>query len=484
MRFKKTVIGAVVVAAMACVVTPAAAGERPNGSADIYEALERDMGWSREQADANGKLQLAAIQLDVTVQKHLGDAYAGSFFDVASGQLIVNATTEAGVATATELGASGRLVKHSLSELDSIKAKLDDAAGGTGSAADRKEPGRSNDLGVSAWSVDPITNSVLVSATEQQFEAARRLMADFGDAITLEEIKASPEPAANWMDGGDAINGATCSAGFNLRNTSNGKKYLLTAGHCVNAGSSLSGQGGINFGSVLESWFPSYDDAIARNDNTGYWIQGPWVDTNPSNGGIVTSSGFTDGPVGTVICKSGITTKWTCGTITAKNQTVTYTGGNTIYGLTRHNACVEPPSPQPAGDFVVALAGVAAAAGGHDVVERVTPTARDRQHAVALQGLVGHSTVRAASPSIPERGPLLIAEIVLDAIHAAPASTGGDGLATSAARHRASVCIAAIGGAALESRTLRSVIAYPRRPSDATLLMPSIGASAPIGANA
>jgi streptogrisin C len=342
MRFKKTVIGAVVVAAMACVVTPAAAGERPDGSADIYKALERDMGWSREQADANGELQLAATQLDVTVQKHLGDAYAGSFFDIASGKLIVNVTTEASVATANMLGASGRLVKHSLSELDSIKAKLDDAAGGTGTAADRKEPGRSNDLGVSAWSVDPITNSVLVSVTEQQVEAARRLVAEFGDAVTLEEIKAAPEPAANWMDGGDAVNGGSCSAGFNLRNTSTGAKYLLTAGHCVNAGSSLSGQGGVNFGAVLESWFPSYDDAIIRNDNTGYWIQGPWVDTNPSNGGIVTSSGFTDGLVGTVICKSGITTKWTCGTITAKNQTVTYTGGNTIYGLTRHNACVEP----------------------------------------------------------------------------------------------------------------------------------------------
>jgi streptogrisin C len=341
MRFKKTVIGAVVVAAMACVVTPAAAGGRRNSAADIYKALERDMGWSREQADANGKLQLKAINLDKTMQKRLGDAYAGAFYDSESGKLVVNVITEAGVKTANGLGASGRLVKHSLRELEDVKARLDESAGGVGSVADRKEPGRSVDLGVSAWSVDPITNTVLVSFTEQQTEAARALVADFGDLVTLEEIKAAPEPAANWMDGGDAINGSTCSAGFNLRNTSNGKKYLLTAGHCVNAGSTLSGQGGVNFGAVLESWYPSYDDAIARNDNTAYWIQGPWVDTNPSNGGIVTSSGFTDGPVGTVICKSGIKTKWTCGTITAKNQTVTYTGGNTIYGLTRHNACVE-----------------------------------------------------------------------------------------------------------------------------------------------
>lgn len=42
------------------------------------------------------------------------------------------------------------------------------------------------------------------------------------------------------------------------------------------------------------------------------------------------------------MCKSGRTTGYTCGTITADNQTVTYTGGYVPYGLTRHNACVEP----------------------------------------------------------------------------------------------------------------------------------------------
>ena len=167
-------------------------------------------------------------------------------------------------------------------------------------------------------------------------------MAKYGDAVSIEISDAAPEPAANWMDGGDGINGNSCSAGFNLRNPSTGAKFLLTAGHCVNTGSTLRGQGDVNFGPVLESWFPTYDDALARNTNTGYWIQGPWVDTNPSNGGIVTTSGHTDLPAGFPMCKSGITTKWTCGIITAKNQTVTYTGGRTVYGMTRHNACVEP----------------------------------------------------------------------------------------------------------------------------------------------
>ncbi len=82
----------------------------------------------------------------------------------------------------------------------------------------------------------------------------------------------------------------------------------------------------------------------------------------------------------------------------------------------QEGALVEPLSPQPARDFVVALAGVAGATGRHDVVQRVTPATRQRQHAVALQRLFGHAAVGAATPSL-EPGPLLVAEIVLDAIH-------------------------------------------------------------------
>lgn len=345
MRFKKTIIGAFVVAAAASVVTPVEAGKgeaRNDGSAAVYEALERDLGWSRDHADRVGKQQAAATTLEQKVQRRLGAAYAGSYFDDESGRLVVNSTTKKGVATAKELGASARLVEHGLGELEEIKARLDESAGGAADAVKRSKPRGESNNGLAAWSVDPITNSVLVSVTEKQAEVAKKDLADFGDAVTVEVIESAPETAANWMDGGDAINGSSCSAGFNLRNKSTGAKYLLTAGHCVNAGSNLTGQGGVSFGTVLESWFPSYDDAIVRNQNTGYWIQGPWVDTNPSNGGFITTSGFTDGLVGTTVCKSGITTKWTCGKITAKNQTVNYSGGQTVYGLTRHNACVEP----------------------------------------------------------------------------------------------------------------------------------------------
>ena len=96
----------------------------------------------------------------------------------------------------------------------------------------------------------------------------------------------------------------------------------------------------------------------------------------------------------------------------------------------QERALVEPFSPQPAGHLVVALAGVAGAAGRHDVVERVAPATGERQYAVALQRLVGRAAVCAATPSRLECVPLLVAQVMLDAIHPALASAGGPGLAT------------------------------------------------------
>lgn len=343
MRFKKTTaICSILITALAWGAAPAgAADERQDGADDIYVALERDLGLTREQAEAHGVQQERAIKLDTRLQRTLGDAYAGAWYDLPSGQLIVNVSDEGALETAKAAGADARLVKHSLRELSAIKDELDAAAGAT-TGAERRQAETSRDIGLSAWTVDPVTNSVLVTVTADQAGAAKEMLAGYGDAVTVEETPSAPQTTADFMDGGDAINGGSCSAGFNLRNPSTGARFLLTAGHCVSTGSTLTGQGGVSFGTVQESWFPSFDDAVVRNQNTAFWIQGPWVDTNPSNGGIVTTSGSTDGLVGTVVCKSGITTRWTCGQITAKNETVTYTGGSTVFGLTRHNACVEP----------------------------------------------------------------------------------------------------------------------------------------------
>jgi streptogrisin C len=195
------------------------------------------------------------------------------------------------------------------------------------------------------WHVDPALNSVVVSAVKDRpSRAALENLAKYGNAIRFEYLQVAPTQAANFMDGGDIINlpgGGYCSAGFNLRNPSTGQGYLLIAGHCVQAGQTVTGQGGFTFGVVQQSFFPTYDDAIIKATNAGYWIQGHWVDINPPNGGFITISGYTDAPVGTTVCKSGMKTKLTCGTITAKHETVNFGGSNTVYDETRHSACVE-----------------------------------------------------------------------------------------------------------------------------------------------
>ena len=96
---------------------------------------------------------------------------------------------------------------------------------------------------------------------------------------------------------------------------------------------------------------------------------------------------------------------------------------------------VKTPSAQPAGDFVVALAGVARAAGRHDVVERVTAATGDRKHAVALQRTVVRAAVRAPTPRSSQRHPLLGAEVVLNTLHPALSSAGGLSTAASTDNH-------------------------------------------------
>ena len=94
----------------------------------------------------------------------------------------------------------------------------------------------------------------------------------------------------------------------------------------------------------------------------------------------------------------------------------------------QEGAFVEPFAPQPAGDFVVALAGVAGPAGGRDVVEGVPAAAGQRLHAVTLQRRTGGAAVRAATPSLLQRGPLVAAEVVFHAGHPAFTSARTPGL--------------------------------------------------------
>ena len=335
MRFLAAVT--ILTAALGLAAAPALAED---GTREALAALQRDLGLTPERLHDVGRQQDRAIDLDVKLQASLGDGYAGARFDVRRGVLIVNVTDDSLLEAVKASGAEPRLVKRGLGELEAITAQLN---GPPADGAERRVETKPQSTGLTSYYIDPDSNSVHVTVTREHAGAAKDLLARYGDAVTLEVSDETPETLGRAMDGGDAINFLSCSAGFNLRNPSTGQGYLLTAGHCVDVGQTLKGynQPAHPFGPVLSSWYPTFDDALARNADPGFWSQGPFVDIHPSDGGVIETHGHTDAPVGTIVCKSGNKTLWTCGLITAKNVTVTYTSGDTVYGLTRHSACSE-----------------------------------------------------------------------------------------------------------------------------------------------
>lgn len=338
MRFNRTLMSTIVISSLAFGAAPALAQEKRSEVADMTAAISRDLGLSADEVKTVSVQQERAIALDEQLSKELGDGIAGTYFDIKSGQLVVNVADRSLLEKVKSAGATPRLVSNNLKQLG---IALQELGGPDTVVGDKREVVKSQSQ-FAALGIDPISNTVKITATKEQAGAAREAIAKYGDLVSVETIDTLPEPAANFMDGGDGYNSNNCSAGFNLRNTSTGAKFLLTAGHCLDDGQLVFGQGGVFFGTTLESWFPTYDDAIVRNQNTGYWIQGPWFDSNPSNGAFHSFSGMTDAPVGTIVCKAGIKTKFTCGIITAKNEDVTYSSGEKVFDMTRHSACVEP----------------------------------------------------------------------------------------------------------------------------------------------
>lgn len=331
-------VAAAVFAAMAVSTTAAAPGRGGVATEDeVLVAMQRDLGLSATQVRELRTHQTAAVRLDGSLRSSLGGVFGGSWFDVAAGVLVVGVTDRARVAEVTKAGARAVVVEHSEADLYAILDELNMLSG-------KGQHGKSSLTGLARWHVDPKSNSVVVTTLKgHQRSAALSALAKYGDAVTYEETDRLPRPALGFMDGGDAINSGTCSAGFNLRDPATGQGYLLTAGHCTAVGQANSGNDGTFFGYTVESSYPGDDEALIRRDYS-YWYQGPWVDRNPSFGLTINVSGYSDVPVGSVVCKAGITTKWTCGLVQAKDETVMYDDDGTIvmYGLTQHSACVEP----------------------------------------------------------------------------------------------------------------------------------------------
>lgn len=303
-------------------VAPAVAAPAPiapKPSATMLEAMQRDLGLSAEQAVQRLANEQRASVAESALSGELGARYAGSWLNGDASQLSV-ATTDAGAAAAIRAkGAQPVIVGRSLSDLDAVKDRLDQA-----SAAAK--------TGASLWYVDVATNSVVVQAADQA--AGEALVAAAGvdkSAVRVTPSAEKPEPYANIIGGlAYYIGSSRCSIGFSVRKgTTPG---FVTAGHCGRAGNATTNPSGTFQGSS----FPGNDYAWVATP--GHTVQ-PWV--RGSGGANVIVRGSTRASVGASICRSGSTTGWRCGVISQHNTSVTYSQG-TVSGLTRTTVCAQP----------------------------------------------------------------------------------------------------------------------------------------------
>ncbi len=252
----------------------------------------------------------------------LGDRAAGAYYDTA-GRLVVDITDTETAAAVRAAGALPRTVPYSLDDLRAATADL---------TAHARIPG-------TAWSVDPRTDRVVVTAdrtvTASGLARLRAVAGRLGGRVAVRRIASAFRP---YAAGGDAVYGGMfrCSVGFNV--TVHGAPAFLTAGHCgTSATSWTDALGGEEIGRTADARFPGSDFALVTYDD-------PHGD-HPStvdlfNGGTQAITHAAEATVGERVTRSGSTSGIHRGTVTGVNVTVNYPEG-TVGGLIETDVCSE-----------------------------------------------------------------------------------------------------------------------------------------------
>ncbi|WP_433274316.1 S1 family peptidase [Actinosynnema sp. CS-041913] len=297
----------------------------PNASAAprydpaMLAALAADLGATPREAAARLDRE-AALTGALSDLRARGVQTDGVFFD-RDGNLVVNTTDAAAVSSA---GLTPRAAVRGERALDRLTAKVERVIGA--------------DLGqVQAWGPDVVGDRVVVTVEPDATSALVARLSKI-DGVAVERGAARLAPQADVVPGRimDLVPGTNCSLGF--PGTRNGAKVLLTAGHCVEGNPDILDANGTHIGRGIATRFPSYDMGLMSIDpeDTGRG----YVDTRM--GTTVAVRGLSKAAVGSTLCKAGNTTGWTCGRVSAYNQTVRYSGESTsTRGLARSTVCTE-----------------------------------------------------------------------------------------------------------------------------------------------
>ncbi|MFJ9722157.1 S1 family peptidase [Streptomyces sp. NPDC101209] len=281
-----------------------------------------------------------ASDLAAQLQNVLGQAFAGSYYDSAAQQLVVNVVpgdNNKVVVEAKKAGAKVREVKNSLAALKSGAQTL---------KAKATIPG-------TAWAMDPKTNKLAVTADSTVTGAAWNRLTSTVKSLgaDMATVKRSSGTFKTLVSGGDAIfaqaQGGTvrCSLGFNVK-ASDGSPAFLTAGHCGVAAKQWSdSETGQPIATVDQATFPGAGDfSLVKYDDPNTQAAS---EVNVGNGQTVQITAAADATVGETVFRMGSTTGLHNGQVTGLDATVNFqsetdpNGVDTVTGLIQTNVCAE-----------------------------------------------------------------------------------------------------------------------------------------------
>ncbi|MEV0211239.1 S1 family peptidase [Streptomyces sp. NPDC050788] len=281
-----------------------------------------------------------ASDLAAQLQDMLGQAFAGSYYDSDSRQLVVNVISGDDnnvVVQAKKAGAKVREVGNSLAALK---------AGAQTLKAKATIPG-------TAWAIDPKTNKLAVTAdstvTGANWDRLTSTVKSLGDGMAT--VKKSSGTFKTLVSGGDAIfaqaEGGTvrCSLGFNVT-ASDGSPAFLTAGHCGVAAQQWSdSETGQPIATVDQATFPGEGDfSLVKYDDPATQAAS---EVNTGEGQAVQITQAAEATVGEQVFRMGSTTGLHDGTVTGLDATVNFqsetdpNGVDTVTGLIQTDVCAE-----------------------------------------------------------------------------------------------------------------------------------------------
>ncbi|RNG36068.1 S1 family peptidase [Streptomyces botrytidirepellens] len=266
---------------------------------------------------------------------HLGnERTAGVYYR--NERLVVAVTDEAAAEAVRSAGAVAEVVPHSTTELEAVKAKLDQLTG----------------IPNTAWSIDQSSNRVDVQIYDGVSDADRARIENsvsaHEGAVEITEHSGKIESNAYAMRGGLGITAeinpgwiTTCSAGFNVQNAS-GKKYMITAGHCMENGAVnwRRRSGDIPLGRAVDWAFGNdteqSDYGVVEYSNSNVTPYGTIQYKDGSEGQISRSASAFEGEK---VKRVGTVSQDLVGKVLATDVTVTYDDGITLRHMVEASNC-------------------------------------------------------------------------------------------------------------------------------------------------